>query len=69
MMQATEDWRGDPLGGAGDWSIGLGLWNRRIAVEALVRPGRMVVLLYEFPQQPIQVALAQDDHVVQELSA
>ena len=69
MMQSAQDRRGDQPGGAGDRSIGLRLGNRRVAIESLVRPGRMVVLLDEFPQQSLQVALAQDDHVVQKLSA
>ena len=43
--------------------------NRRVAIESLVRPGRMVVCLDEFPQQSLQVALAQDGHMVQKLSA
>jgi hypothetical protein len=34
-----------------------------------MRPGSMVVLLDELPQQPLQVALAQDDHMIQKLSA
>jgi len=33
MVQSAEDQRGDQLGGPDDRSIGLGLWNRRIAVE------------------------------------
>ena len=67
-MQTAEDRRGDQLGGAGDWSSGLRLWNRRVALEALVRSSDMVVLFDELPQQSLQMALAQDDHVVQELA-
>ena len=69
MVQSAEDRRGDQFGGAGDRSIGLGLGKRRVAGQALVRPGRMVIFLDEFPQQPLQMALPQDDHVIQKLSA
>ena len=69
MMQPAEDRRGDQLGGAGDRNISLRLRNRRIAVESLVRPGNMAVVFDELPQQPLQVALSQDDHVVQNLPA
>ena len=69
MMQSAQDRRGDQLGTAGDRSTCLRLRNRRVAIETLVRPGSMVVLLDELPQQPLQVALAQDDHMIQKLSA
>ena len=69
MMQSAQDRRGDQLGGTGDRNIGLWLRNLRVAVESLVRPGKMVVLLDEFPQQPLQAAGAQDDHVVENLPA
>ena len=69
MVKSAQDRRGDQLGRPGDRSIGLGLWNRRIAVEALVRPSDMVVVFYELLQQSLQVALAQDDHMIQKLSA
>ena len=69
MMQSAQDRRGDQLGGPDDRSISLRLQNRRVAIESLMRPGSMVVLLDELPQQPLQVALAQDDHMIQKLSA
>jgi hypothetical protein len=56
-VQSAEDRRGDQPGGAGDGSLGLRLGNRRVAVQTLVRPGRMVIFFDEFPQQPLQVAL------------
>src|ERR1035437_2341954 len=49
--------------------MGIRLRNRCVAIESLVRPGRMVVLLDEFPQQSLQMALPQDDHMVQKLPA
>jgi len=55
MVKSAEDRRRDQLGEAGDWSIGLGLRSRRAAIESLVRPGSVVVLLDEFPQQSLQV--------------
>ena len=69
MIQSTENRRGDQLGTAGDWSIGLRLGNRRVAIESLVRPGSVVALLNELTQQSLQMASAQDDHVVQNLPA
>ena len=45
------------------------LGNRAVATEALVRPGDMVAVVDELPQQTLQVALAQDDHMIQKLSA
>jgi hypothetical protein len=55
MVKPAEDRRRDQLGEAGDRSIGLGLRSRRAAIESLVRPGSVVVLLDEFPQQSLQV--------------
>ena len=69
MVKSAEDRRGDQLGAPDDRSIGLGLWNRRVAIESLVRPSYMVVVFDELTQQPLQVALAQDDHMIQKLSA
>ncbi len=69
MVQSAENRRGDQLGGPGDRSISLRLRNRRVAIQALMGPGDMVVLSDELPQQSLQVALAQDDHMVQKLSA
>ena len=40
-------------------AFGRGLGNRRVAIEPLVRPGDMLVLLNEFPQQSLQVAFYQ----------
>jgi hypothetical protein len=37
MVKPAEDRRRDQLGEAGDRSIGLGLGNRRAAIQALVR--------------------------------
>jgi len=69
MVQSAQDLRGDQLGGPGNRSISLRLRNRRVAIQALMGPGDMVVLLDELPQQPLQVVLPQDDHMVQKLSA
>jgi hypothetical protein len=55
MVKSAQDRRGDQLGTAGDWSIGLGLGNRRAAIESLVRPSDMVVVFDERPEQSLQV--------------
>ena len=69
MMQSAQDRRGDQFGGTSDRSIGLGLGNRRVASKSLVGSGSVVVVPDELSQQSLQMALAQDDHVVQNLPA
>ena len=56
MVQSAEDRRRDQPGGPGDRSLGLGLGNRRVAIETLVRPGGMVVCLDGFPHESLQMA-------------
>ena len=46
------------------------LWvrNRRVTLQALVRPGHMIILFDELLQEPFQMTLAQHDHIVKDLS-
>ena len=48
MMESTEDWRRDQLAGTGDPNIIFRLGNRSVAIQALVWPGSVIVLLDEF---------------------
>ncbi len=50
MMQSAKDRSGDQLGRAGNVGISLLLRNRPLAVQTLVRPNNMVILLDELAQ-------------------
>jgi hypothetical protein len=47
----------------------LGVGDRRVAVEALLRPRGVIIGLNEFGEQPFEMALVQDDHAVEQFSA
>ena len=66
-MQASQYRNGNEFALARDfWR--LGVRNRRVTRQALVRPGQVIVLFDILPKQPFQMPLAQHDHMVKELS-
>ena len=37
----------------------------RVTIQTLMRPGHVVILLDVFPQYPVQMRLAEHDHVIE----
>jgi len=67
VVESAEHGRGDELRGASElWR--LGVRNGRVAVEALMRPLGVIIGLDEFGEQPLEMALVQDDHVVEQFT-
>ncbi len=66
-MKTTDNWRGNQLRGPGN-GFRLVVRNRGVATQALMRPGDVVIRLDVFPEQPLQVRLAQHNHVVEQLA-
>ncbi len=68
VVEASEDGDGDEHRGTSGVRWGL-YRDWRLATQALVWPGNVVVLLDELPHHPLEVSLTQHDHMVQQLSA
>ena len=64
-MKTTDNWRGNQFRRAGR-KLGLVVRNRSVAIQALMRPGHVVILVNVLPEQPLQVRLAQHNHVVEQ---
>ena len=66
-VQAIEDWPGFDSSGR---VIGqLRLRDRAFAVDALMWPGDVVVVVDELSQQGVEMSLAEDDHVIEQFAS
>ncbi len=68
VMEAAQYWDGDDLIARVErrWLL---VCDGRIAIQTLVWPGYVIILFNELSQKPVEMRLAQHNHVIEQLAA
>jgi uncharacterized protein YbcI len=66
-MEAAYNWNGNKPARIRDWRRLIG-GKGRLAVQSIMRPGDVIILLDGFLQQSCQVLFIENEHMVQKLS-